>query len=113
MDAELAELLVPGFTYEAFAGRDGFGNKTYAAAVTFSGHYEAKIRRMGESTHPSTEQKDAEVVETGTLITEVMGLAPGGRVTTPEGRTLYVASVETESDEIGPYYQEAALEEPR
>jgi hypothetical protein len=42
-------------------------------------------------------------------------MQPGGRVTVPgvPPRTLYVASVETESDEIGPYYQEASLEERR
>ena len=115
MDTELAELLIPGFTYEPFTGRDTFGNKTYGAAVSFSGHYEAKVRRMGSTQHPATEQTDAEVVEVGTLITEVMGMEPGGRVTVPTTppRTLYVASVETESDELGPYYQEAALEEPR
>jgi hypothetical protein len=115
MDPELAELLTPGFSYEPYTGRDAFGNKTYGAAVAFSGHYEAKVRRMGSTTSPATDETDAEVVETGSLIVEVMNMQPGGRVTVPgvPPRTLYVASVETESDEIGPYYQEASLEERR
>lgn len=115
MDAELYELLTPGFTYQPFTGRDAFGNKTYGPVVNFSGHYEAKVRRMGSTTSPATDETDKEVVETGTLITEVMGMEPGGKVTVPgaPARTLFVASVETESDEIGPYYQEASLEELR
>lgn len=100
LDAGFLSLLTMRMTWEAHAGRDTWGNETYAPSVPNTPCF-VTSQSWGfgaEDGHNKAEGDDVLRVE---VLTDAIGVKIKDRLTLPGGRIVYVTSVDTPQDEQG------------
>lgn len=105
MDSQWYELFTPGITLERFGSPDSFGNPGYSAAESFSGRIESIDSSQGGGRQRDNREPNDPTINVR-IITDYLGspISIRDKVTLPAGETMYVRSVTTHYDEIGPHH---------